>query len=303
MIWLEFYNFKFKTSKLSMAEYSQGSQYGDNLVDLNEFLEYYTYVSALYDSDAEFDRMISNTWNLNSNMNPAAIPYAGIPKRVTQVNTKERWLNDHHRAIIGGTEYDPINPHPTSYKLPYKPTTIRHDPAMMRPAGVETLPEYQMPYHEDEAAHEIRQHNYVPKKTSQYEEHKGYGATPKPFAYSKGDPYAAAPKGRSYESPQKPMETNYPDHSHYEVASNHSGYSHHSERSHASQQSHHSSHHGSKYSTSHVVQAPFHTTSDDAPARSGRAVGYAAPHAGQAPNFYKPKQMASPPVHKNSRYY
>lgn len=49
-------------------------------VDFDEFLEYYTYVSALYESDAAFDKMITNTWRIYSNMNPAAIPYAGIPK-------------------------------------------------------------------------------------------------------------------------------------------------------------------------------------------------------------------------------
>lgn len=49
-------------------------------VDFDEFLEYYTYVSALYESDSAFDKMITNTWRIYSNMNPAAIPYAGIPK-------------------------------------------------------------------------------------------------------------------------------------------------------------------------------------------------------------------------------
>ena len=49
-------------------------------VDFDEFLEYYTYVSALYESDAAFDKMITNTWRIYTNINPAAIPYAGIPK-------------------------------------------------------------------------------------------------------------------------------------------------------------------------------------------------------------------------------
>lgn len=52
----------------------------EHLVDFDEFLEYYTYVSALYESDAAFDKMITNTWKIYSNSNPAAIPYAGIPK-------------------------------------------------------------------------------------------------------------------------------------------------------------------------------------------------------------------------------
>lgn len=83
------------------------SYQSDNPVDFDEFLDYYTYVSALYELDSQFDIMVSNTWNLNSNMNPLAIPYAGISQKITRVNTKERWLNDHHRAIIEGA-YDKL---------------------------------------------------------------------------------------------------------------------------------------------------------------------------------------------------
>jgi acid phosphatase class B len=103
-----------------MDPHSQPSTHIENLVDLNEFLEYYTYVSALYETDSEFDKVLSNTWNIDSNMNPSAIPYAGISKRVTKVNTKERWLNDHHRAIVGGNEYNVINPHTSSFPVPFE---------------------------------------------------------------------------------------------------------------------------------------------------------------------------------------
>jgi hypothetical protein len=49
----------------------------DGIITPEEFIEYYTHVSANIDNDAYFELMMSNVWNLNSKNNSAAMPYAG----------------------------------------------------------------------------------------------------------------------------------------------------------------------------------------------------------------------------------
>lgn len=293
----------------------QHSNHGENLVDLNEFLEYYTYVSALYDADGDFDRLLSNTWNLDSNMNPSAIPYAGIPKRVTKVNTKERWLNDHHRAIIAGTEFDPVNPHSSSFPVQHQRPYHKQDPTMMQPAGKYTLDEYAVPLEEDNYAYEVDNYGHAPHKV-RHEEIKEHAHVPRAFDYSKNSHYGSGSKSKTYESPNKPMETNFPDHhDNLEVASQHSGHSHHSKYSQHSQKSHHSnaSHHshasqhskhsmhsqpGSYHNSQHSGHPPYYVAQAPVPPQMYTPAGYQQ----QPPNFYQPKQPEYN-VHKNSRYY
>ena len=213
---------------------SQHSMHGENLIDLNEFLEYYTYVSALYDSDGDYDKILSNTWNVDSNMNPSAIPYAGIPKRITQVNTKERWLNDHHRAVFGGQDYNVINPHANNYQIPFQPVRQNFDPSQLKPAGRLTLPEFEELEQEDHYAQEIKEY----RKASNVPQENIYEqkAPVRAFDYSKSQ-YGSGSKKKYNESPQKPIETNIAGHYDDEVASQHSGRSNHSQNSHHSQYS------------------------------------------------------------------
>jgi len=49
----------------------------DGKVTLDEFIEYYTNISANIDSDAYFDLMMNNAWNLDGRGNSGNTPYAG----------------------------------------------------------------------------------------------------------------------------------------------------------------------------------------------------------------------------------
>lgn len=73
----------------------------DNNISLEEFMEYYNNISVNIDNDSYFDLMISNTWGLDGSTNPAAMPYAGVAKKVAKVNAREQYLQDHHRNLFG----------------------------------------------------------------------------------------------------------------------------------------------------------------------------------------------------------
>lgn len=49
----------------------------DGKVTMEEFVEYYTNISANIENDAYFDLMISNAWNLDGRNNTDNLPYAG----------------------------------------------------------------------------------------------------------------------------------------------------------------------------------------------------------------------------------
>lgn len=67
----------------------------------DEFLEYYTNVSANIENDAYFELMMANAWNIESRNNPDNIPYAGTARKVTAVDPREAYRNDHHRNLFG----------------------------------------------------------------------------------------------------------------------------------------------------------------------------------------------------------
>ncbi len=49
----------------------------DGKVTLDEFIEYYTNISANIDNDAYFDLMMTNAWNLDGKGNTNNTAYAG----------------------------------------------------------------------------------------------------------------------------------------------------------------------------------------------------------------------------------
>ncbi len=59
-----------------------GSQ-SDGKVTLEEFIEYYTNISANIDNDAYFDLMMTNTWNLDGKNNINSMAFAGSQRKVT----------------------------------------------------------------------------------------------------------------------------------------------------------------------------------------------------------------------------
>ena len=73
---------------------------GDKLVTLDEFIEYYNNISCSIDNDAYFDLMITNAWQLEGTGNPAAMPYAGVSKKIAHVNSRDAYRQDHHRNLF-----------------------------------------------------------------------------------------------------------------------------------------------------------------------------------------------------------
>jgi Ca2+-binding EF-hand superfamily protein len=55
----------------------------DGMVTTDEFVEYYTNISANIDNDAYFDLMITNAWNLDGRGGNANTPFAGSSAKIT----------------------------------------------------------------------------------------------------------------------------------------------------------------------------------------------------------------------------
>ena len=55
----------------------------DGVVTPDEFIEYYTNISANIDNDAYFDLMMTNAWNLDGKNNTGNLAYAGSQRKVT----------------------------------------------------------------------------------------------------------------------------------------------------------------------------------------------------------------------------
>lgn len=81
----------------------------DGKITPEEFLEYYTHVSCNIDSDAYFELMMSNAWNIESRNNPASMPFAGSAAKVTNVSSRDAYRRDHHRNLFGTDKSTPFD--------------------------------------------------------------------------------------------------------------------------------------------------------------------------------------------------
>ena len=66
-----------------------------------EFVEYYAHLSASITSDSQFLNVLNAVWNLDNKNNPSHQPFAGSKDKVLVVNSKQRYLHDHHRNMFG----------------------------------------------------------------------------------------------------------------------------------------------------------------------------------------------------------
>ena len=80
----------------------------DGRVTMDEFIEYYTNISANIDNDAYFDLMMNNAWNLDGKNNMDNMAYAGSSRKVTQVSARDMWRADHHRNLFGTDKNTPF---------------------------------------------------------------------------------------------------------------------------------------------------------------------------------------------------
>ena len=75
----------------------------DGVVTPEEFLEYYATISMNIDSDAYFELMMANSFNLAG----YSKPYAGTKAKVTSVNARDAYRQDHHRNLFGTDKKTP----------------------------------------------------------------------------------------------------------------------------------------------------------------------------------------------------
>jgi hypothetical protein len=80
----------------------------DGMVTQDEFIEYYTNISANIDNDAYFDLMMTNAWNLEGKNNTDNLAFAGSKAKVTQVSARDAWRQDHHRNLFGTDQKTPF---------------------------------------------------------------------------------------------------------------------------------------------------------------------------------------------------
>ena len=80
----------------------------DGQVTTEEFIEYYTNISANIDNDSYFDLMMNNAWNLDGSNSTSSMPYAGSASVRTAVSARDAWRADHHRNLFGTDKSTPF---------------------------------------------------------------------------------------------------------------------------------------------------------------------------------------------------
>eukprot|EP00826_Nyctotherus_ovalis_P002870 TRINITY_DN10578_c0_g2_i1.p1 TRINITY_DN10578_c0_g2~~TRINITY_DN10578_c0_g2_i1.p1 ORF type:complete len:604 (-),score=159.16 TRINITY_DN10578_c0_g2_i1:699-2510(-) len=75
-----------------------------DIVTKEEFIEYYTKISAAIGSDSHFSALATNVWGIGAHSNTNRLPYAGVSSKIYAVDTKSIWSYDHHRAMLGDNE-------------------------------------------------------------------------------------------------------------------------------------------------------------------------------------------------------
>ena len=74
--------------------------YEGNFVSKEEFIAYYTKVSAAISSDSHFNALVGDVWGIGGRKNVNKLPYAGVSSKIYSVDTKSIWSYDHHRTIL-----------------------------------------------------------------------------------------------------------------------------------------------------------------------------------------------------------
>lgn len=126
-----------------------GRSQRDRSVTWEEFNEYYNNVSASIDEDAYFEVMMVNAWKLQGDGLQKGAWAGAYSGRDFRPNSKQQWMNDHHRSAIAGS---------TSAAAPYgtdnieidwstsnRPSTAQanllRESASIKTAGVSSWPE------------------------------------------------------------------------------------------------------------------------------------------------------------------
>ncbi len=71
----------------------------DTKVTRDEFVAYYTKLSASIESDSFFDIMMTKAWGLGLDCSSDRLPYAGVATKIYQVDSKAVWTYDHHKTL------------------------------------------------------------------------------------------------------------------------------------------------------------------------------------------------------------
>lgn len=87
--------------------YHQFDRAEENFVTPEDFLGFYSFISMGIDSDALFELQLTSVWNLSDNT-VSGMPFAGTSRKISAVNAREQYRNDHHRNLFGTDTQTPF---------------------------------------------------------------------------------------------------------------------------------------------------------------------------------------------------
>jgi hypothetical protein len=76
-------------------------------VTIDEFLDFNAYTSMAIESDAFFDLVMMSTWS-DPKRSSENLPFAGSQRKVTAINARDAYRNDHHRNLFGTDSQTPF---------------------------------------------------------------------------------------------------------------------------------------------------------------------------------------------------